>query len=98
MNERSAVLLVIMSVFVFAAGFLPAIIESIREAVFYHKNPRGCFTGRYSFSTKLLILTLGLIVSIWILRYTVAYYSSFHGCPNDIGRLGFSGKEFLITG
>lgn len=95
MNERSAVLLVIMSVFVFAAGFLPAIIESIREAVFYHKNPRGCFTGRYSFSTKLLILTLGLIVSIWILRYTVAYYSSFHGCPNDIGRLGFSGKEFF---
>lgn len=84
---------------VFWAGFLPVIIGTVRKIVYYHKNPYGYFSVKFSFTTRLLILTLAVFVSAWISRYVVAYYSSFPTVGDipcdEIGKLGYGGKEII---
>ena len=87
--------LVILSVIIFEAGFLPLIIGGIRKLIFYHKNRNGYFSRKYSFTKRLLILTIAIFLSVWLSRYVVAYYLSLNGCLRDIGELGFGFKEII---
>ena len=93
--KNSIIGFVLIAVVIFAAGFLPLIIGGIKKLVYYHKNPNGYFSRKYSFTTRLLILTITIFFSAWLSRYVVAYYSSFNGCPHDIGKLGFGFKEII---
>lgn len=92
-------LLVWISVILMFTGFVPMIVGFARKKKFYKNNPTGYFARKFSFTTYILFVTLGVLLAVFLSRYAVAYYSSFAGkvpvpC-DDIGKLEYGGKEWI---
>ena len=92
-------LLVWISVILMFAGFIPMIVGFVRKRKFYKNNSTGYFERKFSFTTHILFVTLGVLLAVFLSRYAVAYYSSFAGkvpvpCE-DIGKLEYGGKELI---
>lgn len=91
--------LVWISVILMFAGFIPMIVGFARKKKFYKDNPTSYFARKFSFTTYVLFVTLGVLGAVFLSRYAVAYYSSFAGkvpvpC-DDIGKLERGGKELI---
>ena len=93
-------LLVWISVIFLISGFVPLIVGFVRRKKFYKDNPHSYFSGKFSFTTYILFITLGVLIAVFFSRYVVAYYSSFADkvnvpCNETIGKLEFGSNEFV---
>ena len=92
-------LLVWISVILMFAVFVPMIVGFALKKKFYKDNPTSYFARKFSFTTYVLFVTLGVLLAVFLSRYAVAYYASCAGkvrVPyDDIGKLEYGGKELI---